>query len=174
MSSYSCLKHLFTHFLNRQNSVNSSVHSYSSWDDQHQDCSIHTWWFMQQGNSTHQISTRKPLTQQPLLWASMSQRDRNGPSVHISTSTVKPTSQAGDVHAKGVKSPFKLIPPWGCRQVCSSPSACAAAAGIAVSGPCWEGRHLLPLPAFYPALTAAVLCPKPWGHFASLLSSGLC
>lgn len=49
--------------------------------------------------------------------------------------------------AKGVQSQLKLIPPWGCSQVCSSTSACAAEDGIAVTCPSWEGRHLLHLPA---------------------------
>lgn len=105
---------------------------------------------IQQGNSTHQISasTKKLLTQQPVIWASMLQMERNGPlQCTFQHTELKPISQAGDVHAKGVKSQLKLIPPWGCRQVCSPTSACAAEDGIAVTCPSWEGRHLLHLPA---------------------------
>lgn len=68
-------------------------------------------------------------------------------TIHISSTELKPISQAGAAHASGVKSQLKLIPPWGCRQVCSSTSACAAEDGIAVTCASWEGRELLHLPA---------------------------
>lgn len=60
---------------------------------------------------------------------------------------LQPICQAGAVHTTGVKSQLKLIPPPGCRQVCSSTSACAAEDGIAVTSLSWEGRYLLHVPA---------------------------
>lgn len=68
--------------------------------------------------------------------------------------------------AKGVKSQLKLIPPWGCRQVCSSTSACTAEDGITETCPSWEGRHLLHLPAEQaveaaPCLLSSCHCCSP-------------
>lgn len=82
---------------------------------------------------------------------------------------LKPISQDGDVYATGVKSQLKLIPPWGCRQVCSSTSACAAEDGIAVTCPSWEGRHLLHLPA---SRTGCGSSPLPSTLLPLLQSSG--
>lgn len=140
---------------------------------------------IQQGNSTHQISasTKKLLTQQPVIWASMLQMERNGPLQSTFQHTeLPPISQAGHVHAKGVKSQLKLIPPRGCKQVCSSTSACAAEDGIAVTRPSWEERHSLHLPvsrtgcgsSLLPSTLFPLLQSSGQSHFASLFTTGLC
>lgn len=140
---------------------------------------------IQQGNSTHQISasTKKLLTQQPVIWAPMLQMERNGPlQSTLQHTELQTISQAGDVHAKGVKSQLKLIPPWGCKQVCSSTSAGAAEDGIAVTCPSWEERHPLHLPASrtgcgsspLPSTLLPLLQSSGQSHFASLLTTGLC
>lgn len=82
---------------------------------------------------------------------------------------LKPINQVGDVHTTGVKSQLKWIPPWGCRQVCSSTSACEAEDGFAVTCPSWQGRYFLHLPA---SKTGCESSPLPSTPLPLMQSSG--